>query len=97
MLQLAQRLGLDLADAFAGHGELLADLFQRVIGVHADAEEIKDTANAQPLIVAAGLLSARALNISGKYSFVAGHSVGEITAAALAGVITPLDAMNKIS
>ncbi len=38
MLQLAQCLGLDLADAFARHRELLADLFQRVVGVHADAE-----------------------------------------------------------
>src|SRR5215204_179570 len=38
VLQLAQRLGLDLADALAGHRELLADLFQRVVGVHADAE-----------------------------------------------------------
>ena len=66
------------------------------LGVHADAEEIKDTANAQPLIVAAGLLSTRALNISGKYSYVAGHSVGEITAAAIAGVLTPLDAMKLV-
>ena len=38
VLQLAQRLGLDLADAFAGDAELLADLFQGVVGVHADAE-----------------------------------------------------------
>src|SRR5437764_11679056 len=38
MLELAQRLGLDLADALARHRELLADLFQRVVGVHADAE-----------------------------------------------------------
>src|SRR5947207_4105150 len=38
MLELAQRLGLDLADALAGHRELLADLFQGVVGVHADAE-----------------------------------------------------------
>lgn len=66
------------------------------LGVHADAEEIKDTANAQPLIVAAGLLSARALNASGNYSCVAGHSVGEITAAAIAGVLTPLDAMKLV-
>jgi [acyl-carrier-protein] S-malonyltransferase len=66
------------------------------LGVHADAEEIKDTANAQPLIVAAGLLSARALELSGEFSFVAGHSVGEITAAAIAGVLTPLDAMKLV-
>src|SRR6266700_7062148 len=38
VLQLSQRLGFDLADALARHRELLADLFQRVIGVHADAE-----------------------------------------------------------
>ena len=40
------------------------------LGTTADAEEIKDTANAQPLIVAAGLLSANALNLSGKFSYV---------------------------
>jgi [acyl-carrier-protein] S-malonyltransferase len=66
------------------------------LGVHADAEEIKDTANAQPLIVAAGLLSGRALGAHGKFSLVAGHSVGEITAAAFAGVLTPLDAMKLV-
>ena len=38
MFELAQRLGLDLADAFTRDRELLADFFQRVIGVHADAE-----------------------------------------------------------
>src|SRR5499427_727326 len=38
MAQLAQRLGLDLADALARDVELLADLFQRVVGVHVDAE-----------------------------------------------------------
>ena len=54
------------------------------LGTTAGADEIKDTANAQPLIVAAGLLSARALSAQGKYTCVAGHSVGEITAAAIA-------------
>jgi hypothetical protein len=38
VLQLAQRLRLDLADPLAGHVELLADLFQRVVGVHPDTE-----------------------------------------------------------
>ena len=38
VFELAQRLGLDLADALAGHRELLPDLFEGVIGVHADAE-----------------------------------------------------------
>src|SRR3546814_7725402 len=36
--QLAQRLRLDLANALAGDVELLADFFQRVVGVHVDAE-----------------------------------------------------------
>ena len=66
------------------------------LGTTADADEIKDTANAQPLIVAAGLLSAHALNLSGKFSVTAGHSVGEITSAVFAGVITPLDAMKLV-
>src|SRR5690606_41914811 len=34
--QLAQRLGLDLADPLAGDVELLADLFEGVVGVHVD-------------------------------------------------------------
>src|SRR3569832_2089684 len=38
VLQLPQRLGLDLTDALAGYAELLADLFEGVVGVHADAE-----------------------------------------------------------
>ncbi|NUK03006.1 ACP S-malonyltransferase [Streptomyces lunaelactis] len=55
-------------------------------GTKADADEIRDTAVAQPLLVAAGLLSAAALGDVSPGA-VAGHSVGEITAAVLAGVI----------
>ena len=66
------------------------------LGTTADADEIKDTANAQPLIVAAGLLGARALSKENSFAVVAGHSVGEITAAALAGVISEIDAMKLV-
>ncbi|CAB4531377.1 unannotated protein [freshwater metagenome] len=65
------------------------------LGTTADADEIKDTANAQPLIVAAGLISAHALGIQ-NFSYVAGHSVGEITAAAIGGVLSPVDAMKLV-
>ena len=36
--QFAQGLGFDLADTLAGDVELFADLFEGVVGVHADAE-----------------------------------------------------------
>ncbi|MGR8010719.1 ACP S-malonyltransferase [Streptomyces hypolithicus] len=57
-------------------------------GTRADADEIRDTAVAQPLLVAAGLLSAAALDARANVAATAGHSVGEITAAAYAGVLT---------
>jgi [acyl-carrier-protein] S-malonyltransferase len=66
------------------------------LGTTADADEIKDTSNAQPLIVAAGLVSAHVLGATGSFSYVAGHSVGEITAAAIAGALTPIDAMKLV-
>ena len=65
------------------------------LGTVADAEEIKDTANAQPLIVAASLLGAHALGIK-KFAVTSGHSVGEIAAAALSGAITESDALTLV-
>ena len=65
-------------------------------GTTSDAETIKDTAVAQPLIVAAGLAAAAVLlpdGTAGGVGVTAGHSVGEITAAAFAGVLTDHDAM----
>jgi [acyl-carrier-protein] S-malonyltransferase len=67
-------------------------------GAEADAETIRDTAIAQPLLVAAGMLSALALfphpaDGFGKVGAAAGHSVGEITAAAGTRVITAEQAM----
>ncbi|GEC99261.1 ACP S-malonyltransferase [Kocuria varians] len=68
-------------------------------GTEADEETIKDTAVAQPLIVAAGLVAGRLLapDLEGRTDVVlAGHSVGEITAAALAGVLSEAEAMRFV-
>jgi len=65
-------------------------------GTTSDADTIRDTAVAQPLIVAAGLLTLSALFADGRrerVAGIAGHSVGEITAAAGAGILSEADAM----
>ena len=44
MAQSSQRLGLDLADAFAGHAELAADLFECVtVAVDKAKAKLQDT------------------------------------------------------
>jgi [acyl-carrier-protein] S-malonyltransferase len=58
------------------------------LGTTADEAQIKDTAIAQPLIVAASIAAYRALFQSVEIDGVLGHSVGEFAAAAIAGVIT---------
>jgi [acyl-carrier-protein] S-malonyltransferase len=68
-------------------------------GTTSDEETIKDTAVAQPLIVAAGLVAAKTLfdvELSTLPVVLAGHSVGEITASALAGVLTETEAMTFV-
>jgi [acyl-carrier-protein] S-malonyltransferase len=62
------------------------------LGTTADADEIKDTAVTQPLVVAAALLAAAALTVPDG-AVAAGHSVGELAAAALAGVLDPVTAV----
>ncbi|TDC39611.1 ACP S-malonyltransferase [Micromonospora sp. 15K316] len=57
------------------------------LGTAADADEIKDTARTQPLLVAAALLAAEHLPMQ-DVRVTAGHSVGELGAAALAGVLS---------
>ena len=65
------------------------------LGTTAEADEIKDTANAQPLIVATSLLGAHALDLN-DFAVTSGHSVGEIAAAALSGAISSSDALSLV-
>ncbi|MFL6077915.1 MAG: ACP S-malonyltransferase, partial [Mycobacteriales bacterium] len=65
-----------------------------MLGTEADEAAIKDTAVTQPLIVAAGLLAAEQLpELAVDAAVVAGHSVGELTAATLAGALSPESAV----
>lgn len=83
LLELSEGVGIDLASH----------------GTTSDADTIRDTAIAQPLIVAAGLLTLRALLSDGRRSRiagVAGHSVGEVTAAVAAEILVPADAMSLV-
>lgn len=69
-------------------------------GTTSDEETIKDTAVAQPLIVASGLATLQTLladpATAGSVGATAGHSVGEITAAAAAGVLPAAQAMTFV-
>ncbi len=86
---------------FAEHlGELseAAKLDLAAHGTESDADTIRDTAVAQPLIVAASLLAFRGVAESRRSALagVAGHSVGEFAAAAAAGILTETDAMTLV-
>ncbi|ACU35279.1 Acyl transferase [Actinosynnema mirum DSM 43827] len=66
------------------------------LGTEADAEEIKDTAVTQPLVVALALLAFERLTREVELpadTIIAGHSVGELAAAAMAGALSADDAV----
>ena len=64
------------------------------LGTTASADEIKDTAVTQPLLVALGVLAAGRLGLEdGTERIVAGHSVGELTATAASGALSPAEAV----
>ncbi len=88
---IAERLGA--ASELAG-----CDLIR--FGTTASADEIKDTAVAQPLLVAAAIVAASALSGSDPGDVpadaAAGHSVGELAAGVIAGVLAADDAMRLV-
>lgn len=65
-------------------------------GTEWDADRIRDTQIAQPLIVAASLLSWNALSDRSRIAGVAGHSVGEFAAAAAAGILSEEQALRLV-
>jgi [acyl-carrier-protein] S-malonyltransferase len=94
--------------AHEGTSDLLKEWSKQIdldlirLGSTADDLEIRETSNAQPLLVAAGLISYIQLVgnqdfSSNSVNFFAGHSVGEITAATLSGIIDPKTAMSLVS
>src|SRR5688572_6883122 len=95
---LSEWLELPGAESFFRWAGAIADADLLTLGTTGDAEAIKDTAVTQPLVVAMSLFIARELGglpgpvhhapHAGRDVVIAGHSVGELTAAALAGVLS---------
>src|SRR5579859_4387077 len=97
---LAPWLELPGVAEFLGAASELAGYDLIRCGTTADADEIRDTAVAQPLLVAAAIAAAGAL-AGGDPGGVpadaaAGHSVGELAAGVLAGVLGSDDAMRLV-
>jgi [acyl-carrier-protein] S-malonyltransferase len=78
-----------LAEQIGAWSELAGRDLTR-LGTTGSAEEITDTSVAQPLLVAAALAAAGLL---GEPDAAAGHSVGELAAGVISGVLSPSDAI----
>ncbi len=89
---------LDSAREFLAEASERSQVDLLTHGTTSDADTIRDTRVAQPLIVAASLLARRALSerVSLDGVGVAGHSVGEFAAAAAAGVLSEGDALELV-
>jgi len=86
-------------DSFKSNIESLAETISLDLikhGTVSDEETIRDTAIAQPLIVAASIATANLLNIS-SVSGVAGHSVGEVAATYISGVLSESESITLVN
>jgi [acyl-carrier-protein] S-malonyltransferase len=89
----------DATSSMVEHWSNICGVDLKRLGTTADADEIRDTANAQPLLMLGALTGAGALfaGNDSSISVVAGHSVGEIPAALFAKILSPDDAFALVS